>query len=233
MSNKANRKKAESYLISILIKLDQSPKGFNVERYKKLFAEMSDAKFDSWMKAIRDGKDCIYVYYPNMSKQINMQDMLKVFDAEGVEIFHRIKQFDKITGKHFVSNAKYPICSLFVRRLQQFRDKKISASHDDTKIDILTGQTANTATSDKPATLTQPEMQALYSKYNGMPATLHELVAIRGGNISAWSGGMKQQGEEHGVIRLADIEADSVNRTVVVTQVLLNGMGLANNLLGD
>ena len=47
-----NRKKAEAFIFQFL--RDIEPTGYNVEKYKEIFAKMSDKQFDTWMKGMRD-----------------------------------------------------------------------------------------------------------------------------------------------------------------------------------
>ena len=101
----------------------------------------------------------------------------------------------------------------------------MSVPHSDRKVDAMTGQVA---WEDQSATITNPEIQALISK--GLPNILKEVVTVRGGNIEAWNGEMKQQAEETGTVNLDEIGDNSITRSAVVTEVLLESMLLDTNL---
>lgn len=223
------RKKAMEYLITALTQIDTLCDGANVKRYTDLLDPMSDAQFDKYMKALKDKKTCIYVYIPNMEKRPSIKNLLDIAKEHGTEIFHRIKLFDETTSEYYLTNEKYPVFKIPIRRMQQFLDKKMAVPHGDTKTDGMTGQVA---WEDKASTISNPEIQALNAKGTGLSKTLHELVAVRGGNVEAWNGEMKQQAEETGVVYLEDVGLSSNTRTAIVAQTWLEGMLLENNLVG-
>ena len=222
------KKKAIAYLVAALTPIDKLSDVKNVDRYESLLEAMSDVQFDKFMKSLRDKKTCIHIYLPNMTKRPSIKNILDIAAEQGTSIFHRIKLFDETTGEYYLTNEKYPVFKIPVRRLQQFLDKKMSVPQGDTKTDGLTGQVA---WEDKAATISNPEIQALQAK--GLSISLHELVAVRGGNVEAWNGEMKQQAEESGVVYLDDVGNTSSTRTAIVAQTLLEGMLLDNNLVGD
>ena len=109
--------------------------------------------------------------------------------------------------------------------MQQFLDKKLSVAESDTQIDGLTGQITG---KDDPASITGPEIRVMHAR--GLDNTLKEMISVRGGNIGAY-GDFKHQLEETGDASLGDIQTDSVSRTAMVTQVILESMHLDNNLV--
>ena len=219
------RKKATAYLLSSLKKIDKLGSGENVKRYEELFASMSDNKFDKFMKDVRDETTCIYTYFPNMTKRPSLADTIGIAEQLDIKIMHRIKLYDSGTDSYYLSNEEYPIVRVPVRRQQQFLDKKMSVPSSDKKINAMTGQVA---WEDQSATITNPEIQALVSK--GLPNVLKEVVTVRGGNIEAWSGEMKQQAEETGSVDLDIIGQNSISRSAVVAEVLIECMMLDTNL---
>lgn len=228
MNMSEKRKAATTYLINALKSIDSHALGANVTRYEKLLSQMSDREFNKFMIAVRDKEACIYVYMPNMTKRPKVEDLLQIAKKQGIKIFHRIKKYDSVTNKYFVTNEEYPVVRIPIRRLQQFQDKKISVPHGSNKVDSMTGQVA---WEDECAALSNPEIQAMQAK--GLSATLHELVAIRGGNIEAWSGDMRRQAEETGEVLLEDIAGGTTTRTAKVTQVFFDCMMLDSNIVED
>jgi hypothetical protein len=224
MSTTEKRKKTTAFLLKALDRMDTFSDTKNAKFYRDLFNGMTDSEFDQYMRDMRDGNECFYVYMPNMSKRPSLDTLIEIAKENRVEIFHRIKMLDEHTGEYFVTSHKYPVLRLPIRRMQQFLDKKMSVPRGDTKVNSMTGQVAF---EDQSAKLSNPEIQALQSK--GLSNTLNELVAIRGGNVEAWSGEMKRQAEEQGKVLLSDIDGGT-SRTAQVTQVLLECMMLSTNL---
>lgn len=227
MEKSTKRKSVEKYILDSIARIDDTASGLNIKRYKEMFNSMTDAQFDTYMNHVKNKRTSIHVYLPNMSKRPSLAMINKIAKDLDVKIFHKIKMFDNITNCYFITPNEYPVLRLPIRRLQQFLDKKMSVPKGDSKIDALTGQVA---WDDKSATLTNPEIQVLNSK--GLNNVLHEFIAVRGGNIQAWSGEMKQQAEETGVVRLADLSAGSVTRTAMVTEKFIESMMLSINIIG-
>jgi len=222
------RKKTTKVLLAGIGKLDSYATGANVARYEKMLSQMTDKEFDKYMKAIRDKETVLYVYMPNMTKRPLVKDLLVIAGEMGVKLFHRIKKYDSVTKRHYVTNEAYPVIRIPVRRLQQFQYKKMSVPHGSSKVDSMTGQVA---WEDKSASLSNPEIQAMDAK--GLTKTLEEFIAIRGGNIEAWSGEMRRQGEETGEIILDDISGGTHTRTVEVAKIFFDCMMLDNNFVDE
>jgi hypothetical protein len=223
MSIATKKKKIIAYIEKNLKPLD--PEGKNILRYKKMLGAMSDKAFDQFMINMRDKEFQFHIIIPNMGPKSTMDDILKAAEMVNLKLFHRIWFTDEATGKKFLSRAEYPILQLPIRRMQQFLDKKMSVPDSDQSIDGLTGQVTG---SDRSASITNPEIQALHSK--GLSHTLNEMVTVRGGDIASY-GEMRRQMEEGGEANLGAIEVNSVTRTAVVTKVLLEGMLLDNNVV--
>jgi hypothetical protein len=228
MNISEKRKKTEKYLLSAIEFIDKNGTGENIKRYQKMFSTMSDTEFDKFMNMLRKNKTCIHMYYPNMTKRPTLDNIIEAAKKFNVKLFHRLKKYDNITKKYFITNEAYPVFRLPIRRMQQFLEKKISVPKGDSKVDTLTGQVSF---DDRSAKLTNPEIQALQSK--GLSNSLHELLTIRGGNIEAYSGEMKRQAEETGTVLLKDISGGSKTRSAVVAQLFFEGMMLESNFVGE
>ncbi len=221
----SKREAATKILLDRLTLIDKHTDVDNVGRYRTALGDMSDAQFDRYMKQIRDGKACVYIMIPNMEKHPNMSDMVKLCAQLGVELSSRLNMYDDVTGEYYLTPEKYLTIRAPARMQEQFGDHKRSIPRGDHKVDAMTGQVIGDS---RAAGITNPENQALKTK--GLNVVAKELVAIRGGNIDAYQTGIRKQGEETGHIRMEDMPADSANRTVVVAQILMEGMHLANNI---
>ena len=217
------KKKVLSYLKKKLAPID--PGGVNYKRYAKLFTDMSDKQFDKFMVNMRDGKWEFHIVVPNMGPKFSLDQILQAADGVDLKIFHRIWLTDTATGTRYLSRAEYPILKLPIRRMQQFLDKKLSVPDNDKSIDGLTGQVSG---SDKAASISGPEIQALHSR--GLTQVLNELVTVRGGDIANY-GEARRQMEEQGSINLASLDGSSTSRTAKITEVFLEAMHIDSNLI--
>lgn len=222
------RKKTEKYILDKISELDKYTDGNNVERYKKLFASMSDAKFDKFMRALKNNDVVLHMYIPNMKKQPTIEDAINGLSKLGYTLSERIERVDSTTDRTFLSNEQYTILRLPIRRQEQFQDKKMSIPSGDTKIDARTGQVTG---DDRSARITNPEIQGIYAK-GGLDSVIKEFASVRGGNVHAWSSEMKRELEETGRVSLRTVGNDSKNRSAVIFDVYLKAMLLENNISG-
>lgn len=220
------RKKTEKLILNKIGELDKYTSGNNVERYRKMFASMSDTKFDLFMHMLRDNKTVLHMYIPNMKKQPTIEDTIKELEKLGYTLSERITRTDNTTGTKFLSNERYTILRVPIRRQQQFLDKKMGIPESDTKIDGRTGQVTG---DDKNARITNPEIQGLFAK-GGLDSVIKEFTAIRGGNVHAWSAEMKRELEESGRVSLDDVGNDSTNRSVAILDIYFKAMLIDNNI---
>lgn len=200
------------------------PSKYNSERYRRLISGMTDKQFDTFMRNMRDGKFQLHLVAPNMKVNLKIKDMLSCADNLKLKLFHRIWIRDKATGKRFLTDNKYLVLKLPVRRQEQFIDKKMSVPDNDKTIDGLTGQVSWES---KATSLTNPEIQIMASR--NMDASLHEFLNIRGGNINSYAE-FKRSLEENGEARLNDLDPTARTRTAVMGGVLLTAMLLDSNL---
>ena len=225
MSIKEKRKKVEAYILKHVETID--PSGANTARYQKLFASMSDNKFNAYMKHLKDGTIQLYIQAPNMKNNILMDNLLKASDDLKLDIFQRIWMNDESTGEKYLTPHKYPVFQVPIRRQSQFLDKKISVPNSDKQTDALTGQVIG---DDRSTGVSNPEIQALNSR--GLQKTLYEFVKIRGGDPVAY-GEFKRAMEEGGEVDLNTIDLDSVSRTAVTASILLKSIAIDNNIVEE
>ena len=219
----AARQKVEAYVLKHLTLLD--PAGDNTARYTELFKGMDDKAFDAWMRRIRDGEETLYIYFPNMKKCLKMEDIFKAADSAGIDFFERIWMYDEVTKTSYLTNEKYLVLRLPIRRMRQTLEHKRSIPESDRKIDLLSGQVVRP---DKAAGISRIETQFMLAA--GLKHPAQELVKYRGGDINAYAQ-LKRELEENGEGNLTLGETGSVARAAMMYQVFLNGMHIDANVV--
>lgn len=220
---KEKRKKIVALCLKHMKILD--PTNSNHDRYKKMFDGMSDAQFKQWSKNLVDGKEQIYMLFPNMKTPMKIANALESAKDFDYEVCQPITRVDEITGKKYTTGHDYLILKLPVRRTKQILKRKISVAQSDKTTDLLTGQVVKP---DKSSAISQVESQILYSK--GLNKTLEELVNVRGGNSVKYSQ-LNRQLQDSGEASLAEIEEGSVSQSTVTAAVMLTSMMLKHNLI--
>lgn len=171
-----NRKKAEAEILKYITQLEQG--SVNAEIYKELFAEMSNAEFDKWMKNLESGEEILSFFAPNGSKvKLTSANCKKVGDSLGVKFFQRCILTDPETKEEFLTPEEYLVLEVPVRRQSQHLIKKQSIAEGDKVIDAMTGQVTGES---KTRSISLPEILALESK--GLDMTLLEFIKVRGGD---------------------------------------------------
>lgn len=220
--SKKKRAKIEEYIVGRMKTLD--PSGDNAKRYQEMFKGMSDSAFSEYMENIRSGKEQINLIMPNMTKHMNIRDLLKAAKEVGVKLGHRLWLTDRVSGRKYLTNEEYLVLTLPVRRAQQEWDKKLSVPERDKTIDSMTGQVMR---GDDACSLSAPEIQSLGAR--GLSATLTELIKVRGGDVSAY-GDFKRQMQENGQSQLNVLDPRTRVRSAEIGKVWLRGMMLDSNL---
>jgi hypothetical protein len=218
---KEKRTKIEKYVLEKISQID--PSGTNTTRYKEFFSKLSDDEFHEYMLSIKHGTQQIYIYAPNMANALTLDNLVKLTDEFGVEIFERIWFKDYNTGVQYLTPEKYMILTLPIRRARQLLAKKRSLPESDKTIDYLSGQVTKP---DKAAALSQIEAQFLISK--NLHNTVRELVKYRGGDIHAYSE-LKQALMEEGNAVLSP--TTSIARSAVMLQVWFKAIHLDLNVV--
>lgn len=219
---KDKRKRITEYIIKVMNTLD--PTGDNGKRYADQLGNMSDNEFIQFMDYIAKHKTNINIVMPNMKKTLRIPDIIKALQLVNMNVYHKLWLQDRTTGRKYLTNEKYLVLQLPIRRAQQEVDKKLSVPSRDQRIDALTGQVTGP---DKACALSAPEIQSLNTR--GLEATLNELVRVRGGDINAY-GDLKRQLEETGGAELNALDPRTRTRSSVITGVLLTALLLDNNL---
>ncbi len=176
-----NRKKAEEFILQFM--KDVEPTGYNVEQYKKAFAEMSDKDFDVFMKGLRDGSKRLPVFAPMYKNRgITVENNLKIAPKYGVEFFEPLVVSGEKGMPDYQTAIKYLVLDLPYRRQSQTLDKKISLPSNNKVIDQLTYQPTGDSKGSK---ISYPELQVLIGM--GLDKSITELFKFRGGDRGGFS----------------------------------------------
>jgi hypothetical protein len=220
----SNRVAAIDYIVKYVNKI--LPNSENGKLIRESLEALSDTDFASYMDGLETGEEVVPMYVPNLSKaRISIERNLEVAAELKHDFFQRLWWTDPITGTTFLTNEKYLVIDLPLRRQVQLLQKKYSIPDDNKHVDELTGQPAGVS---KGSRLSFPEIQVLYAQ--GLDRTIEELIKYRGGDTKAFNAMNRSIVDTGGV----SLDAISVNNTKVKsTQTLstyLKAMHLANNL---
>ena len=127
--------------------------------YTAVFAQMSDKDFERYMWKVEE-RGYLDIIVPNlMAHKLSTERNIKIAKKFGHEFFERVMIKDR--EKSYMSNVKYMIVQLPVRRQSQHSIKGISTSEDNRQLDQLSGQPTGDS---KAAKISYPEAQLM----NGM-----------------------------------------------------------------
>lgn len=171
-----NRKKAEAAIFKFLKEVE--PSGYNIEVYKKVFEEMSDKTFDTYMRGLRDKQMFIVIFKPMYeAKGITVENNFKVAEKYGLKYYERlIFSGNKNEPDHMTATESLVISTPY-RRQSQTLVKKISVPPNNKTIDQLTYQPTGASKGSK---ISFPELQVLIGMK--LDKTIEELQQIRGGD---------------------------------------------------
>jgi len=217
------RKKIEDYIIKTVSIMD--PSKTNANRYRKIFSGMDDKQFHAFMQKLKDKKAKLCLYAPNMKINLQAEDLYKAADFTNAKIFEKVEMVDPATNTKYIPPHEFMILRLPVRRVKQYQMHKMSVPESDKRIDMLTGQVVKP---DKAAAFSFVEMQIMHGR--GLDNTIMEFMKLRGGDIHAYAT-MKQSLEETGEFSQESLPDDTVNRSVVTTDLILKCMLIDNNYL--
>lgn len=219
-----NRKKAEEFILQFC--KDIEPTGYNVEQYKKIFADMSDKEFDDYMVGLRDKTKFLVLFKPMYkAKGLTTENNLKVATKYGLEFFERLQFTGNENEPDTVTSIKYLVIDLPYRRQSQTLEKKISLPDNNRIIDQSTYQPTGAS---KGAKVSFPELQVLIGM--GLDNSVNELIKFRGGDrggFSAYNSMMLRYGSVN--LRTLNNYATGVESTKTLKSYLL-GMHIKQNL---
>lgn len=201
----ANRKKAETAALQILKEID--PSGYNVEIYTKLFSEMSDKVFDTYMKGLRSKQMYLVLFKPMFeAKGISIENNFKVAEKYGLKFYERLIYTGNKNKPDHMTTTEALVGVVPYRRQSQTLVKKISVPGNNKTIDQLTYQPTGASKGSK---ISYPELQVLIGMK--LDKTIEELIQIRGGDrggFAAYNAMVMRYGR-------ANLQALDVHRTGV------------------
>lgn len=171
------RKQAEQVLLTMIEEL--APGSPNTQMYRDMLAGMSDEQFDEFIKGLKSGDKFLVIQQHNLDKKyISVERNLKLARKWGHEFFEKIWLDPKNGAPRYLSNERYLIIRLTLRRLAQILQKKISIPENNRSIDLLTGQPTGASKGSK---ISYSELQILQAR--DLPNTITELIKYRGGDL--------------------------------------------------
>jgi hypothetical protein len=220
----SKRKEATEFIAKYLDKI--LPNGGNGELIKKQLDGLSDKAFDEYMKLLESGEEIVPLVAPILSdNRINVENNIKVGEELGHDFFQRIWWYDESIENTYLSNEKYLVIDLPMRRQIQLLTKKMSIAEDNKHVDELSGQPSGVSDISK---ISFPEMQCMHAQ--GLDRTIEELMKYRGGDEKGFNA-MNKSIINRGGVSLDAIApyAGRVKSTETVSSYL-KAMHLDNNL---
>ena len=215
-----NRAGAEEFIITYIEKI--LPGGGNDAIYRNLFSSMSDKEFEDFILSLEQGKERLSITVPNLkSAKLSFERNLQIGDELGHDFFERICIDEGNDIPPYMSNDKYLVVDLPVRRQAQLLEKKISIPEDNKSIDELSGQPTGKSKGSK---ISYPEVQILAAL--NLNNSITELMKARGGDLLMFNA-MNTSIARTGGVSIKAIDAGNTEVTSNVTlRTLLTSMHL-------
>lgn len=220
----ANRKAATDFIVQSLEKI--LPGSDNSKVMRESLNALTDMQFDDYMNKLESGEEIIPLYVPILTKdKINVQRLIEVGKELGHEFFQRIWNYDESTQLTYLTNEKYLVIDLPVRRQIQLLQKKISIPDDNKHVDELSGQPSGPSAAAK---ISFPEMKALHAQ--GLNRAIEELIKYRGGDEKGFNA------MNRSIINTGGVSLDAIKpysgkvRSTETVSIYLKAMHLDNNL---
>lgn len=220
----SNRKAATEFIATYLEKI--LPGGGNGELITNQLNALSDEAFDNYMQALESGDEIIPLVAPILNdNKIDVQRNIAIGRELGHEFFERIWWYDENTSMSYLTNEKYLIIDLPLRRQIQMLSKKISIPDDNKHVDELSGQPSGVSDAAK---ISFPEMQCLHAQ--GLDRAIEELIKYRGGDEKGFNA------MNRSIINAGGVSLDAISafagkvRSTETVATYLKAMHLDNNL---
>lgn len=218
-----NRAAAEASILKDLN--DIIPGTENIELYKKFFATLSDEEFDAFIKKLENEETYLTMQIPNMGKEkISLQNNLDVAKKWGHQFYERIWMDEGNDIPPYLTNYRYLVMDLPLRRQAQLLTKKISIPANNINIDNLTGQPTNQSKGSK---ISYPELQILAAL--GLEKSTLELIKYRGGDLKGFNMMNSQISKTGGVNTDMLDKLGTRVRSTSVLSTYLKAMHINNN----
>ena len=220
-----NRQAAQAMCLKLLNEL--CPKNPNIQIYQDLFASMSDKAFDDFMTKLREKSITLSYIEPNLSKgpRLTTKGNLDFLTKYKVSPFKRI-WITNSDGSRTLSNFKYMVVPLPVRRQAQILVEKISIPESNRVVDDISSQPTGPSKGSK---ISYPQQSVLDTL--GLQKTLEEFNYYRSGDIKGYAA-MNEALLKGGSVKMANIaQHRSGVEAVKAWSVFLKGAHLGNNLV--
>ena len=176
-----NRAAATGVILTYIDKL--MPGSPNAEIYRQRFSEMSDKEFDEFMGQLEREEIFLTIQAPNLNKnKLSIERNFEIAKELGHEFFERIWMDEGNDIPPYLTNHKYLIVDLPLRRQAQLLTKKISIPKNNNTVDNLTGQPTGPSKGSK---ISYPELQILAAL--GLDNCSIELMKYRGGDLKGFN----------------------------------------------
>lgn len=176
-----NRAAAEEVIITWIEEL--MPGSPNTQIYKDRFAKMSDKEFDDFIGQLEREEIFLTIQAPNLSEnKLSIERNLAIAEKLGHQFYERIWMDEGNDIPPYLTNNKYLIIDLPLRRQAQLLTKKISIPKNNNTIDNLTGQPTSDSKGSK---ISYPELQIMAAL--GLDQCSIELMKFRGGDLKGFN----------------------------------------------
>lgn len=172
------RKAIEQELYKVLDRITFSTD--NSDRYKAVFAKMSDKEFNQFFKDIKDGKRKLALFIPHLGKsKMDVPTIMKVAGEYGLDYFGYISQ--EVDGIKVRSDQRVMVLKTPLKRVAQTVDAKTSVS-EGSRLDSMTGQVTGDS---KSASISAVELSVLADI--GLERVATELAVVAGGDLGSYN----------------------------------------------
>lgn len=220
-----NRKAFEEVVYQWIDKL--IPGSPNLQIYKDLFASMDDEEFDQMYERMNSGADRLAIIAPNLAKYaLDLDRNLKLAEELGHDFYQRLWMAPGGDVPTYLTNKKYMVVELPLRRQAQMAEKKISIPKDNKSIDELTGQPSGESKGSK---ISYPETQIMAAL--NLPNSLTEMLKYRGGDVKGFDAMNDAISKQGGVSMDALSHLNTTVESTRTLSIFLKCMHLDNTLM--
>ncbi len=199
----------------------------NTQLYLDMFEKMNDEQFDQWITELESGQRHLAIIVPEFSKPgLSVERNLDVAEDWGYNFFERVWLDPQNGSPSFLSNDKYLIIYLPLKRQAQFLQKKITIPEDNRSIDTFTGQPTGKSKGSK---ISWPELQILASLGN-FDDTIYEFFNLRGGDLQGFNAMNSMISNTGGVSVTAISSLGTKVKAVQSLSTLLTSMHISSTL---
>jgi hypothetical protein len=220
-----NRKAFIDYVCTYLDKL--LPGGDNGKYMRERLEALSPEQMDEYVAKLESGEEIIPLIAPNLhDNKLTIPNNLKIAKELGLELFEPLRLTDADTGQTYLTNEKYLVMDIPVRRQRQLQRKKTSIPQGVKQVDDLSGQVTGMAKGSK---VSMPELQVLYSQELTFP--IIELIKYRGGDVKGQQLLYRSLMETGRASQRALAMTPTTVRSTQILSIVLNAMHLSTTLM--